>query len=75
MQRPDQRARVALHTAACPVFVERVEGDRARGTARGYAPVRFAHAGARRGEVVWVRVTGSDGAGCHGEREGAQVST
>jgi threonylcarbamoyladenosine tRNA methylthiotransferase MtaB len=57
------------------VVVERVVGDLARGTARGYATVRFAHVGARRGEVARVRVEGSDGTECFGARDGAQVST
>jgi threonylcarbamoyladenosine tRNA methylthiotransferase MtaB len=56
------------------VVVERVEGGLARGTARDYAAVRFAHAGARRGEVARVRVAGSDASECFGVREGAQVS-
>lgn len=57
------------------VVVERIAGGLARGTAGNYATVRFAHAGARRGEVARVRVTGSDGSECLGAREGAQVST
>jgi hypothetical protein len=57
------------------VVVERIAGGLARGTARNYATVRFAHAGARRGEVARVRITGSDGSECLGAREDAQVST
>jgi threonylcarbamoyladenosine tRNA methylthiotransferase MtaB len=50
------------------VVVERVEGGMARGTARAFATVRFPAGGARRGEVVSVRVEGSDGEVCTGVR-------
>jgi threonylcarbamoyladenosine tRNA methylthiotransferase MtaB len=53
------------------VVVERVRGGVASGTARGWATVRWAAAGERRGELARVRVSGSDGAECVGVRAGA----
>jgi threonylcarbamoyladenosine tRNA methylthiotransferase MtaB len=50
------------------VLVEAVEDGRARGRARGYAPVRFPAGGARRGDLVRVRVDGVEGAECSGTR-------
>lgn len=55
------------------VVVERVEGGRARGTAREYATVRWPAdpaAGDVRGALVRVRVTGHDGSSCAGVRAG-----
>lgn len=51
------------------VVVEQVREGRARGTSAEYAPVRWPWRGERRGELVRVRVTGSDGAGCEGEAQ------
>jgi threonylcarbamoyladenosine tRNA methylthiotransferase MtaB len=50
------------------VVVERVEDGVARGTARAFATLRFPAGGARRGEVVRVRVERSDGEECAGVR-------
>lgn len=48
------------------VVVEQVGGGESRGTSREFAPVRWAGTGERRGGLVRVRVTGSDGVGCSG---------
>ncbi len=53
------------------VVVERLRDGLARGTARGYAPVRWPSAGEARGEVGRVLVTESDGGGCAGVRTDA----
>jgi threonylcarbamoyladenosine tRNA methylthiotransferase MtaB len=55
------------------VVVERAAGGVARGTARGYATVRWPATSERRGEVVAVSVTGSDGDGCLGVRAAAHA--
>lgn len=53
------------------VVVERVEDGTARGTARAFFTVRFPALGARRGDLVTVRVDGSDGEACTGARRAA----
>jgi threonylcarbamoyladenosine tRNA methylthiotransferase MtaB len=50
--------------------VERVEAGVARGTTREYATVRWPAGGARRGDLVRVRVTGCDGEACAGAAAG-----
>ncbi len=50
------------------VVVERVRDGAARGTARGYADVRWPAAADVRGEIARVRVEGSDGTECTGVR-------
>jgi len=50
------------------VVVERVADGLARGTARAFFTVRFPALGARRGDLVAVRVEASDGEGCAGAR-------
>jgi threonylcarbamoyladenosine tRNA methylthiotransferase MtaB len=64
----------ALRDRPLEVVVERVEGQRARGTSREFAPVRFGAPGVPRGRVVRLRAGEGDVRAGRGVAPGAAPS-